>query len=638
MPATFPSALSSLITDEAEALYDDAYALSRLPNLPQIVVVGDQDSGKPTVLEALARVRFSLEPEERDKSIVELALKQTKKLQATAATVTINGSPEDFEALEADTGRNGPIKILKVASKGLESLKHQGGPASDVLRVCVEGSRLHPMKLVDIPWFDQFDGKKQPSDNSKGMDELAESYMRQENNIILVVVAASRASSAGPILSKAREFDPYGDRTLGIVTVSESITSHDGDVAQLMRCVNNREPSTKLTLGWHVLFEKTAHEADSQDCESFEDHLFKNVPWSTLPKLHVGVEKLRKKMSEAIFARLRAAIPAGIQSLEEELLTRQKELEHLGPARPTVTDQRKFLLNVASDFRRLALDGVAGRYNHDFFGNIEDESRKIRALIHNLHFAFDHTVRVKGSQSKVFSPEDGAPQPSEYLAAFMERYPYEVAEPEAANIALFLSELQKMAYTNQGTEFLGSPDEALAYHVFQKQVKPWKNIAQLHIRRVLAVTKSFVEELCIHLMGSSTNRKAVEAVLATYVDSFFDDKKESLETKLDEILRPIDRGLVRGFRKKSRQTQFHPQLSGGKRKGDLTIALGSFNDSVLTNWNTEDPDMVVRQLPEMIILDGTVYLYKVGFVNGEYALEPILIAFSRDIAVYSSIM
>jgi hypothetical protein len=57
----------------------------------------------------------------------------------------------------------------------------------------------------------------------------------------------------------------------------------------------------------------------------------------------------------------------------------------------------------------------------------------------------------------------------------------------------------------------------------------------------------------------------------------------------------------------------------------------------LTNLNAEDPDMVVTQLPEMIILDGTIYLYKVCSVVGGYAPEPILITPSIDIAASLSI-
>ncbi len=68
------------------------------------------------------------------------------------------------------------------------------------------------------------------------------------------------------------------------------------------------------------------------------------------------------------------------------------------------------------------------------------------------------------------------------------------------------------------------------------QTIPWEEIAEFYLDKATEFSRSFLEELLIHIIGS--DKQTTDAVLVTCVDTFFDEKRKVLKDKLQEILRP----------------------------------------------------------------------------------------------------
>lgn len=277
------------------------------------------------------------------------------------------------------------------------------------------------------------------------------------------------------------------------------------------------------------------------------ESFFKTGAWAAIPQEDRGIASLRRKLSKVLYNHIRNSLPGVVEDIETKLRERQEDLTRLGNPRSEHQDWRSFLLTIAGDFQRLARDGCYGRYNDPFFGSLDDDDRKFRALLRNFNRAFDHILRAKGSTQNIVLLDEDEPEEVElpnYLAEFLEQYPYEFPDPEIITTEELSIELEKKAATNQGREFPGSPNVDLAMQLFKKQATPWKRIAQFHVEAVTTVAKAFVDQLFKHVIGSPHTNPTTEAILATCVDPFFEEKEKLLQDKIEELLRPYSQGYA----------------------------------------------------------------------------------------------
>jgi hypothetical protein len=77
--------------------------------------------------------------------------------------------------------------------------------SKDVLRLEIEGPGMYPLTLVDLPGLFHADTETQSLGGKETVDRLVESYMRQKNSIILVVVTADRQLASHVALRKVKE-------------------------------------------------------------------------------------------------------------------------------------------------------------------------------------------------------------------------------------------------------------------------------------------------------------------------------------------------------------------------------------------------------------------------------------------------
>lgn len=96
-----PDVLNQLNTTEARALHDISDSLSacgvgRIVNLPQIIVVGEQSSGKSSVLEAISHVRFPVEGGVCTRFATELVLRQANETRVDVSVQITESFPENW--------------------------------------------------------------------------------------------------------------------------------------------------------------------------------------------------------------------------------------------------------------------------------------------------------------------------------------------------------------------------------------------------------------------------------------------------------------------------------------------------------------------------------------------------------------
>lgn len=544
--------LDQLSTTEAKALHNITDRLSscgvgKIVNLPQIIVVGEQSAGKSSVLEAISHVRFPVKGDLCTRFATELVLRQARETRVDVS-VKFADKSKPAQAFQRTGFSEDDLPDIIREAKECMGLSGTGRDFSkDVLRLEIEGPNMYPLTLVDLPGLFHVDTADQSMRGKETVDQLVESYMKQKNSIILVVITASNQLANHVALRKVKEHDPQRERTLGVITKPDLTRPGYSDERTYIQVARNQESANKLKLGWHVLRNRAEDEASLKSRDDNEKRFFKSTAWGAIPADDRGVVSLRKKLSRVLFNHIRNNMHNVVVDIEGKLRERQEELIRLGMPRSSLEDMRSYLLAIAGDFQRLARDGIHGRYSDPFFGDLDDEDRKLRAQLRNFNRVFDHVLLTKGASQAIVEEEDEAPAYAtapEYLKSFLETYPYDFPDPAVITVEDLNSQLQRQAASNQGREFPGFPNKDLVIKLFQKQASPWKSIAEFHVSQVTLVAKAFVDQLFRHVVGPADTSRTTEAILCTCVDPFFAEKEELLQRKLEELLRPYAQGYA----------------------------------------------------------------------------------------------
>jgi hypothetical protein len=118
---------------------------------------------------------------------------------------------------------------------------------------------------------------------------------------------------------------------------------------------------------------------------------------------------------------------------------------------------------------------------------------------------------------------------------------YNLENPILMSTERVVKKLALQSATSEGNGFPGSRNDRLAVEFFRYQSQPWEALAQVHIQMVLGASQLFVEKLIEHITGS--DQKTSSAILAEFVDPFFERKRIAMEDKVQEILHHYHKGI-----------------------------------------------------------------------------------------------
>ncbi|KAM0446053.1 hypothetical protein ACHAO4_009498 [Trichoderma viride] len=546
-------------------------------NQPQIIVVGDQGSGKSSVLEAISRIHFPAGDGVCTRFPIELVLRRSPH-ESTSLEVLFDTKSLDVggRSFSRTTRTREPFSHVGFPRNELPALinrakEHMGledgkatGFSRDILLVEIEGPDVPSVTLVDLPGIIHPGFSSQLQDWKPVVDDLVDSYMRRPNSIILTVVSADVPLSAHAVLNRAARFDPDGDRTIGVITKPDLCPSTNIE-DQYIRLGKGLEPNHHLPLGWHVLRNRGSKEpaVDYNERDAEEDDFLAEGTrkWWRLPLNKVGVDGLRRNLADTLLKHIRGRLPDLIEEVENEIEARQARLRKIGAPRANISEMRDYLLGISATFHRLAEHAVEGRYNDPFFASptVQETSRikfrKLRALLRNLSRAFDLTMKRKGARYKIQWEheqqqtngvgaeeqiantliEGGTP---EYLRPYLELYDF--PDPTPKPQATVSTRIERIASGSQGVEFPGVPNSDLVMQLFRDLSEPWSHIALRHIDIVVERTRLFVYHLFDYILED--DKKTRDAILSEYVDPVFETTIETLKSKLTEIMRPYTSG------------------------------------------------------------------------------------------------
>lgn len=218
-------------------------------SLPQIVVVGDQSSGKSSVLEALSGLSFPTNEGLCTQFATEIVLRRSNTQRTL---ITIRSS--DLEKAEdvrnfakqwnsADVGELG--KIIEDA-KRVMGLSESTRITKDVLRIEVSGPKQDHLTFVDLPGIFANAESDQSKNEPQLVLDLVNHYVKKPRTIALAVVSAKYDFQNQRILTLLQNVDQGGKRTLGVITKPDAHRDDTPDYRTIKALIENRKWPLRL--------------------------------------------------------------------------------------------------------------------------------------------------------------------------------------------------------------------------------------------------------------------------------------------------------------------------------------------------------------------------------------------------------
>ncbi|PGH10520.1 hypothetical protein AJ79_05448 [Helicocarpus griseus UAMH5409] len=518
------------LLDEIDKLRSQG--ISRYISLPQLIVCGDQSSGKSSVLEAISQVAFPTNDGLCTRFVTEVSLRRSSEKSASIKILPApKSSQQHREQLNSFIGSQVSLKELPkfiASAKDAMGLSGDSTFCQDILQLEISGPDLPHLTLVDMPGLIHTPNKSQTSEDVRIVKSLVEKYMKAPRSIILAVVSAKYDIANQIVLKMAKSSDPDGLRTIGVITKPDTLHFGSPSEASFFSLAKNHDISFRL--GWHVL--RNADYADKENSDYDRDEtervFFANkAPWNSLPRSDVGIQALRTRLSKVLFSQISSELPGLISDIESEVESCKKVLQKLGPSRHSKNDKLRYLMNIAERFQFLVRAGLSGQYSDPFFRSEAGKpNRRLRAIVRGLSQEFATTMEQKGHHREI----------ANHTALFQP--PFQPPDqPKLISRSDFLKEIDVLLKESKGRELQGTFNPLLVFDLFIQQAEPWERIAKGHIHDCWNLVKDYLDSLVDHITQPSVR----DPVLREIIDPAMDARLQKLKEKVDELLTPYTR-------------------------------------------------------------------------------------------------
>ncbi|NXW03222.1 MX protein, partial [Fregetta grallaria] len=178
--------------------------------LPAIAVIGDQSSGKSSVLEALSGVALPRGNGIVTRCPLELKLKRIPATEAWKGKICYNNiSIELQNASEVE-------KAIREAQDVVAG--NRGAISGELISLEIQSPDVPDLTLIDLPGIARVAVGDQPKDIGEQIKTLLRRTIGCKETLNLVVVPCNVDIATTEALKMAQEVDPSGERTLGILT------------------------------------------------------------------------------------------------------------------------------------------------------------------------------------------------------------------------------------------------------------------------------------------------------------------------------------------------------------------------------------------------------------------------------------
>ncbi|NXY68680.1 MX protein, partial [Glareola pratincola] len=330
--------------------------------LPAIAVIGDQSSGKSSVLEALSGIALPRGNGIVTRCPLELKLKRIPATQAWRGKMCYRSINIDLhEASEVE-------KAIREAQNVVAG--NRGAISGELISLEIWSPDVPDLTLIDLPGIARVAVGDQPKDIGEQIKMLLKRIIGCKETLNLVVVPCNVDIATTEALKMAQEVDPSGERTLGILTKPDLVDR--GTEESIVNIIRNQVVPLKKGYmivkcrGQQDIHNKLALAAAiQQERKFFESHKHFSV---LMEEKRATIPHLAEKLTNELVKHIIKTLPALENQIREVLQKTLQDLQKYRRGTPsTESEKLMFLTDLIKIFNQDISQVIRGE--EQLFGN-----------------------------------------------------------------------------------------------------------------------------------------------------------------------------------------------------------------------------------------------------------------------------
>ncbi|CAE6452917.1 unnamed protein product [Rhizoctonia solani] len=355
--------------------------------LPQIACIGSQSVGKSSLIESISGVALPRASGTCTRCPIECRLKRSE--QAWEATVYLrfeNGKSgyvgktteiqfgsQMTERMEVQERiRRAQLAILNPTIEPLTFLNAEESrsyPSSrsfsqNCVIVALSGNELSDLNFVDLPGLIANVADDRNVGDIELVKELVTSYISRPSCLILLTISCENDFENQGAGRLAREYDPQGLRTIGVLTKPDRIER--GSEQPWISMIKNETETLRLRHGWFSVKQPSARQLEggmswSEARELDEKYFQDTAPWSTIEeewRKRLGCSNLISHLGETLGKVILSRLPHICDEVDRLIALNASQLESIPP--PPSLDPLAEVLQLVNSFTRDITHHVQG--------------------------------------------------------------------------------------------------------------------------------------------------------------------------------------------------------------------------------------------------------------------------------------
>ena len=313
-------------------------------DLPQIAVVGGQSAGKSSVLENFVGQDFL----PRGSGIV---TRRPLVLQLINHPVEYG----EFLHLKGQQFANFDDIRKEIEAETDRVTGHNKGISSVPINLRVFSPHVLNLTLIDLPGMTRVPVGDQPKDIEEQIRNMIMQFITKPNCLVLAVTPANQDLAISDALKLAREVDPDGMRTIGVITKLDLMD--DGTDAKDI--LENK--TLPLRRGFVGVVNRSQRDIegrkDIRAAIAGERKFFLSHPAYRAMADRMGTPYLQRVLNQQLSNHIRETLPALRDKLQKQILSMEKEVEeykHIRPDDPSIKTKAmlQMIQQLQADFDR----------------------------------------------------------------------------------------------------------------------------------------------------------------------------------------------------------------------------------------------------------------------------------------------
>jgi GTP-binding protein EngB required for normal cell division len=367
--------------------------------LPTIVVVGDQSSGKSSVLESLACINLPRGDGICTRVPLIMRLKHHPSLV-----------PEIFLQFNDKTVPTDEAHVADAINLATHEIAGNGKDISNTeLTLVVKKNGVPDLTLVDLPGITRVPVHGQPENIYEQIAKIIMKYISPDESVILNVLSASVDFSTCESIMMSQKVDKKGERTIAVVTkvdkspegLLEKVTRNDVNVGLGYVCVRNR------------IGNESYEDARKEEAALFAAHQL----LSKIDKSTVGIQVLAQKLVQIQANIIAKCLPDIVRKIDEKLKTSISEWNRMPRRLLSVAEVMAVFTGIIGSskesLRKILLRGEIDEYLYE--KEMHCTARLVEMLNQfstELHNCSDHTKKFMMYEIEVLEETKGIELPN----------------------------------------------------------------------------------------------------------------------------------------------------------------------------------------------------------------------------------